>query len=219
MENKLPPGLFLVLPPTDGHQSTYSGIPLNTLIVLPKTLRKHVPNNHLIKAISLIHTKRYAQAVAELHTIKELSSSDAPELTALKKELEVALALSDDQQEKIWEITDLIGLENICFLLLHEPLKTILATPPNTQLALCCSTTYLVYSCWRHAQRKNHLDVLNTYLSNATIVPPMYTLLLPRPAIAMRANTPSLPKSILGEFMLESDPKKDYAGCRIRTHT
>jgi len=237
MKNELPPGLCLILPPAETY-SQATGLPAGTMIVLPKELQEHIPHERLVKAITLIKNNRYAQAAAELHAIKELSGSNTAELTALKRVLEVAIATSDDQQEKIWEITNFIGLQNICFLLLHEPLKNILPTPPNTELALCCSTTYLMCMCCLHAHLAQPLKTIQKYLETTPTVPPMYTVRIPplaiamksenasstkiselltSPAIAMTKNTPALSAHVPALLALESGVKKEYDGCRIRT--
>jgi hypothetical protein len=213
----VPPGLCIIQPPSASYHRP-TGLSEHASIVLPETLQKHAPNKHLAHAINFIQNGRYTQAARELQTIKEFSSGDIDILTTLKQALDEALATSDDQQEDIWKTTDLLGLENLCFLLIHEPLKTLLSAPPNTELALCCSTTYLVYTCWRHAQRKRHLDTLETYLSNVSVVPPLYTIMLPPPLLVMEhptSGTIQTPPSKT-HLPLERTEKSAYDGCRTR---
>lgn len=214
--NDLPSGLFLVLPPTDKQQDSYSRLPQNTCIVLPKSLIEPVPNPYITKVISLMESEHYAQAASELNQIKELSAKDLPALTILAQTIYGAYEHLQDQKQTLWDDASDIGIAGCCCWVLNEPLKHILPAPPETVLALFSSTAYLVYNCWRHAQHSQHITAIDKYVSNVSVVPPMYTLVLPPPAVAME-NEPSSSTTIPRALALESTNKKAYDECRRRT--
>ena len=217
--NELPSGIVLVLPPAHKHQTTDLGIPTNTSIVFPEILQTLAPNEHLAKIISFVQSERYAQAVKELSFLERLSTEDLPALETLAHALYNAEQRSNDQEQNILNNALSLGFAGLCSIALNNPLYQIRATPPGTDCLLNSSTACLFYSFYHYVKRSRDISTLDTYFANVSVVPPMYKLVLPAisPAISME-NKPSSSTPLPAILGLESSNKKEYDGCRTRTH-
>jgi len=219
MHNDAPPEITLIIPPHNSTDMSDAGIPVGTQINFEESMeKKQLPNNHLAQAIEAIQSDDYEEANGEVEKIQELTNYDAEAIVSFNEALNAAFEKSDDQQENIWKNIDAIGIATACGVLLDTPLKYLLPAPPETMCALYSSTTYLVYNCWRHAQRREHLDKLKTYYSNIAIIPPLYTITLPPPIKIMEYPTLITTQALYGKTHapLERTEKSAYDGCRTR---